>query len=273
MLPAVAAGQAAPTDVLPNLVQVAPSNISVQTERVSGRPVFRLGFDSATENRGAGRLRVRGFRSSGSVPTMQVDQLVDRSDGSERTVPGIGSMRYVVHADHQHWHYLRFARYSLRPVARSGRRRDRKTGFCLGDRYRITGGTALPGFGAHPPQSGRCGLRRPDLLEILEGISTGYGDNYFAHLEGQSIDITGLRARPLPAVPHGEPDAGCCSRPTTATTHRRRCCGSGGRAGCGGRRGCGCSSGATRRGAARASERRRPRRSADFGPDAHPSRA
>ena len=45
----------------------------------------------------------------------------------------------------------------------------------------------MPGF------QGRCGLRRPDLLEMLEGISTGYGDNYVAQLEGQYIDITGLR--------------------------------------------------------------------------------
>jgi hypothetical protein len=193
-VPAAGWAQEPPRDVLPNLVQAAPSAIGVQTAFVDGRTVFRLGFDSATENRGAGPLSVRGFRTSGAVPTMQVDQLVARSDGSVRTVPGIGLMRYVVHQDHQHWHFLRFARYKLVPVDRRGRRRDRKTGFCLGDRYRISGAVGLSGYSPIPAFQSRCGLRRPDLLEMLEGISTGYGDNYAAHLEGQYVDITGLRA-------------------------------------------------------------------------------
>ena len=193
-LPAAAAAQE-PADVLPNLVQAAPSNVGVQTGRDHGRRWFHLGFDSATENRGAGWLRVRGFRTSASVPTMQVDQLVTRSDGSMRTVPGVGFMRYVVHRDHQHWHYVRFARYELRPAGSGARgRRDRKTGFCLGDRYRLSDAAQLPGYEARPGFTGRCGLRQPDLLEVFEGISTGYGDNYFAQLEGQYVDVTGLPA-------------------------------------------------------------------------------
>ena len=183
-----------PVDVLPNLVQAAPGNIGVESGRTDGRRWFHLGFDSATENRGAGWLRVRGSRTSNAFPTMQVDQLVTRSDGSVRTVPRVGLMRYVVHRDHQHWHYMRFARYELRPAGSGARgRRDRKTGFCLGDRYRLNDAATLPGYQPRPAQTGRCGLRRPNLLEMFEGISTGYGDNYFAQLEGQYVDVTGLR--------------------------------------------------------------------------------
>jgi len=188
-----AAGQAA-DDVLPNLVQAAPGQVSVETLRVRGRYVLRLGFASATENRGAGPLTVHGFRTSGSVPTMQVEQLVMRDDGTERRVGDVGLMRYVIHNDHQHWHILRFARYELRPAGKRRGRRDRKTGFCLGDRYRISSAGSLPGYNPFPAHTGRCGLRRPDLLEMLEGISVGYGDNYFAHVEGQYVDVTGLRA-------------------------------------------------------------------------------
>jgi hypothetical protein len=182
-------------DVLPNIVQAVPFEIGIQKSTVRGRVEWHLGFASATENRGAGPLRVRGRRSSRSDPTMTVDQLVTREDGSVRIVPDVGVMRYVVHSDHQHWHYLRFERYSLLPAGDSPRaRRDRKTGFCLGDRYTASGGPQLPGFSPFPAHTSRCGLRKPHLLQMLEGISTGYGDNYDAHVEGQYIDITGLRA-------------------------------------------------------------------------------
>lgn len=194
-LTGTSAASARAGDLLPNLVQVAPGQVSVQSPVVRGRRVHRLGFASATENRGAGPLTVYGSRASESVPTMQVAQLVAREDGSERRVRDVGLMRYVVHRDHQHWHLIKFASYELRPAGKKRRGRgDRKTGFCLGDRYRISSAGSLAGFDPFPEHTGRCGLRRPDLLEMLEGISVGYGDNYFAHVEGQYVDVTGLPA-------------------------------------------------------------------------------
>ncbi len=69
---------------------------------------------------------------------------------------------------------------------------DRKTGFCLGDRYEVQLqlGRAEP----EPTYTGECGKGQRGLLRLLEGISVGYGDDYDAHLEGQSFDITGLDA-------------------------------------------------------------------------------
>jgi hypothetical protein len=190
-----AAAERAPRDRLPNLVQVAPKQIAVARVVVGGRPRFRLGFASATENRGPGPLTLRGWRASEADPTMQVDQLVARADGSTRRVPSIGFMRYVVHQDHEHWHLVGFQRFALRPVGRSGRgRRDRKTGFCLGDRYRARGATRLPGYQQQPQYTDRCGFLAPRLLEVLVGISTGWGDDYPAQLEGQYIDVTRLRS-------------------------------------------------------------------------------
>ena len=70
--------------------------------------------------------------------------------------------------------------------------RDRKSGFCLGDRY--VADTSLP---AAPPREvfrSRCGLGAPGLLGLTQGISVGYGDDYAAYLEGQSLRLTGLPA-------------------------------------------------------------------------------
>ena len=103
-------------------------------------------------------------------------------------------MRYVRSPDHEHWHLLGFERYELRRAA--GRARlvtDRKTGFCLGDRYRARG-RALRAQPPEPVYTGRCGLERTALLGLTEGISVGYGDVYDPNLEGQSLRLTGLDA-------------------------------------------------------------------------------
>jgi hypothetical protein len=104
----------------------------------------------------------------------------------------VGRLRYVRSADHEHWHLLGFDRYELRAAGRRGALlRDRKTGFCLGDRYRI-GGRRLPGQPLDPVLTGECGRDRPQLLRLRQGISVGYGDDYVPWLEGQRIDVTGL---------------------------------------------------------------------------------
>jgi hypothetical protein len=103
-------------------------------------------------------------------------------------------MSFVVHPDHHHWHLLGFERYELRKPGRKAPfpRRDRKTGFCLGDRFAIPNAAKLAGFSSTPLQADMCGLGRPDLLSLFTGISVGWGDRYEAHIEGQFIDITGL---------------------------------------------------------------------------------
>ena len=95
--------------------------------------------------------------------------------------------------DHRHWHLLGFDRYELRR-ADSGETvvADRKTGFCLGDRYPVRT-LPLVGKPLEPVYRSRCGLDRPGLLGIREGISVGYGDDYTANLEGQYLPLTGLR--------------------------------------------------------------------------------
>jgi serine protease len=157
-------------------------------------PSYLLGFRSAVRNIGDGPLIIRGQRPDEQTPTMVANQIVRRSDGSERVVPGIGSMAYVVARDHQHWHYLGFDHYQIFELRRARLGNavawDQKTGFCLGDRYRVTEPLAHRAPGA--VYTSRCGLRQPSLLTMEEGISVGFGDAYSAFLEGQDLPLDGL---------------------------------------------------------------------------------
>lgn len=182
--PGVAA-TAEPVDLLPDLVQEAPQNIG--TTRVGGRDL--LGFRSAVYNAGDGPLIVNARRPNRLVQDMSAEQVIRRSDGSSRTVTGIGLLRYVRSPDHSHWHYFPFERYELRREgATSGLVRDRKSGFCLGDRYRAE--PRPVGAVDAPRYTGRCGLGAPTRLGMTEGISVGWGDDYAAYLDGQHIDVT-----------------------------------------------------------------------------------
>jgi hypothetical protein len=182
------------TERLPDLDQEFPSDLRLVATGSSASPSYRLGFKSAVRNIGEGPLIIRGHRN-GTTRTMTADQVIERTDGSETTVPAIGGLRYTVSPDHQHWHYLGFDRYQifeLHPARGTGPlARDHKTGFCLGDRYRVMK-RALASPEPRAVYTSRCGLRNPSLLSIEEGISVGWGDVYQAFLEGQDLPLDGL---------------------------------------------------------------------------------
>jgi lysyl oxidase len=187
---ALAAGGSAPAEapLLPDLDQETPSGL-VLTKARSG---WRLGFDSAVRNIGAGPLIIDGDRPT-SVETMTAEQVVVHEGGLRTVVTGVGRLRYVRSRDHRHWHLLGFDRYELRransdePVVA-----DRKSGFCLGDRYPVST-RVVPAKPAKPVFRTRCGLGQSGLASVREGISPGYGDDYAANLEGQYLPLNGLR--------------------------------------------------------------------------------
>jgi hypothetical protein len=189
--------QARADEQLPDLDQEVPSELDLRVDMSEGRPSYRLGFRSAVRNVGAGPLIVAGSRPDANTSTMTVDQIIDRASGPPRVIPGVGLMEYAVSPSHSHWHYLQFDRYQLQtyelrtPESSQVLVADRKTGFCLGDRYRVTTLT-LPGAPTEPVYTGGCGLARPELLQMLEGISVGYGDDYSGFLEGQDLPLDGL---------------------------------------------------------------------------------
>ena len=189
IIPADAAHAAEP--LLPDLTQETPFNLGVATD---GRR-YHLGFTSVVYNYGDGPLRIQGARSSRSDPTMTATQVIEMDDGTQQRVPRIGELRYVDAITHRHWHYLKFDTYSLRRTNGTVARPDQKTGFCLGDRLQAPDRGPLPAMPDFAVFGGvNCGFDRPDLLEVEEGISVGYGDDYPAQLEGQFVEITGLRS-------------------------------------------------------------------------------
>ena len=186
----LAANRGGVDDLLPNLTQAVPDELSGRTGGTAARPTFFLGFQSAAANLGDGPLVVLGSRPSVDQKQMTLRQRIELSDGSQRTVPLRATLQYVRSSDHSHWHVRNFMRYELRTADGVRVMRDRKTGFCLGDRYRVD--QSLPGRAPTARYSDRCGKGAPRLREIREGISIGWGDDYAPHLEGQEFDITGL---------------------------------------------------------------------------------
>src|SRR4051812_211163 len=194
-LATVAPSTALAGDLLPDLDQETPRNLQVATDQTGAIPRFHLGFESAVDNRGAGPLVISGHRDSQDQPEMVADQEIQASDGTTRTVPDVGRLRYVYSEDHDHWHLLGFDHYELR---KAGNYKlfapDQKTGFCLGDRYDTDTTTQRPGEPAQAFYTGYCGRTQTELLSLVEGISVGYGDVYFANLEGQFVDLSGVPA-------------------------------------------------------------------------------
>jgi hypothetical protein len=185
-------GQAAAgVSLLPDLEQEAPSRLVVS---LAAKGQYVLGFRSAVRNVGDGALIIAGHRFDQGMETMVADQQIERRGGAVSVIRGVGRLRYVVSLDHRHWHLLGFERYELRrPGGKAALVRDRKTGFCLGDRYDVAD-RSLPGRAPAPVYTSRCGLGEPALLGVSEGISVGYGDDYAANIEGQYLPLTGLAA-------------------------------------------------------------------------------
>jgi hypothetical protein len=192
-----ASDKAVAVERLPDLDQETPSQLEIREQVSGGRQSYLLGFRSAVRNIGDGPLIVNGSRASTATPYMRVDQIVDRAGKPQKVIPGVGRMQYAISPDHRHWHYLDFEHYQLQrsELRRTGSSdvlvQDQKTGFCLGDRYRVTT-RAVPAASPQPVYSGRCGLSDPDLLQVRAGISVGYGDAYSAYLEGQDLPLDGL---------------------------------------------------------------------------------
>jgi hypothetical protein len=189
---------AAPRALLPDLDQAPPSQLSIVTVRPGDHVLRRLAFASAVENRGQGDLILSGHRASRRATRMTVDQLVERVDETGRPVADqrvsqVGQLRYVRLRDHSHWHLIGFERYELRSVVTGARAaRDRKSGFCVGNRYSVVAGARRSDRSGQFDEN--CGKSRPGLLRVIEGLSPGWADDYKPNLEGQFLDVTSVPA-------------------------------------------------------------------------------
>ena len=184
----------APVDErLPDLDQETPTDLRIGVSGPSGSPTYWLGFRSAVRNVGVGPLVIQGTRTfPASELGMRADQIIRAAKSPSTVVSSVGEFQYVRSPDHQHWHLVGFDHYELRRAGETGVVvSDRKTGFCLGDRYLATN-RLLPGMPRNKVYRSRCGLGQTGLQSIREGISVGYGDDYKAFLEYQDLPLTGL---------------------------------------------------------------------------------
>jgi hypothetical protein len=164
---------------LPNLVQEPPSRISALL--VGG--AWRLGFASTVDNLGVAPLVVTASRPNLRTQTMKAFQTA----GGKR-LARVGTLHFNVDPTHSHWHLLPFETYEVRALPNGALvGTARKTGFCLNDSKRVTAG-------ARSQHRTRCGLEQPKLLQLVQGISTGWADVYDPQREGQYVDITAAPA-------------------------------------------------------------------------------
>ncbi|MFI6025345.1 lysyl oxidase family protein [Amycolatopsis magusensis] len=167
----------------------------------------RLRFTSSEDNIGEGPLLLYGHRDNTGQDKMSVRQALRTKDGwippdySSAQRPTDAFTYYEPARDHRHWHLMNFEHFAL--VSKQGTVvvRDRKNGFCLGDRYRVPDADRL---GRVPGDSGpdgelakrlrdnMCGHHEPSALEVVEGISVGSGDDYKYTVDYQWLDITGV---------------------------------------------------------------------------------
>jgi hypothetical protein len=175
-------------ELLPDLDQQPPTDLEVRSDH--GR--YGLWFTAATDNVGIGALIVSGLRPSSAI-TMTALQRVRLSDGGTRTYRKVGYWRYNHSADHAHWHLLRYQRYELRTQNGKVLVRDRKSGFCLGDRYGVAPGRVLNRI-RRAVFVGFCNLHQPTALTVDGGTTVGFSDRYHSHLDGQNVDITNVPA-------------------------------------------------------------------------------
>jgi Lysyl oxidase/WD40-like Beta Propeller Repeat len=181
-------------ELLPDLEQRPPADLSVREVLRGGRRHFLLGFDSATDNVGLGPVMLAARRASHSTPFMRVSQLSRLAGGGRRTFQRVGLLRYVRSPTHDHWHVMGFQRYELRRVSDNAvLERDHKSGFCLADHY-----AHAPGQLAYEPRGpvflGYCERGNPSALAVFQGTSVGYTDRYPSYFHGQNLDLTGIPA-------------------------------------------------------------------------------
>jgi WD40-like Beta Propeller Repeat/Lysyl oxidase len=181
-------------ELLPDLEQRPPADLSIKTVRRGGRPRFVLGFDSATDNVGLGPVIITARRRDRRTPFMRAAQVVKLDRGGRRTLPRASVLRYVYSPTHSHWHVMGFQRYELRRATDDTVvLRDRKSGFCLADHWAHAPGH-LPNEPPGPVFKGYCEQGRPDALAVYQGTSVGYTDRYPSHFHGQNLDLTRLAA-------------------------------------------------------------------------------
>jgi hypothetical protein len=184
---AVDAGAGKAVPLLPDLVALRASDLSIQHARGGGR---ELRFEGTLANIGPGPLEMktnharpcpRGERHASQIIYRDVDgnNRFKRSVDTQSKRKSAGC--FLFHREHNHWHFDAAARYRLfNPKVKGYITQAKKVSFCLRDSERVP---AHLGEFHRPRYYGDCSLHR------AEGISVGWGDVYESFLSGQSLRL------------------------------------------------------------------------------------
>jgi hypothetical protein len=168
-----------PRLLLPDLYTLPPSNLSIEVHYALPKRLLR--FSNSIANQGPGTLELWGENDQATGKTT-VTQRIYTDAG---TFHGLEVGEFIFHPQHDHWHFVNFARYELwtlssygGPVSTVGL--TGKVSYCLRDTFRIH--SSRPASG---PAYLACESKK-------QGISAGWVDRYRSTLPGQVIDITSL---------------------------------------------------------------------------------
>jgi Lysyl oxidase len=174
--------------VLPDLRMAKLTTIKLDTTTMPGHRLLR--YTATMVNVGAGALEVLGTRPNASSK-LTVVQRIYNDDGTFADVSKPIAMQYAGDG-HDHWHSLNMEGGRLVKLDNTKVGALAKHGFCFFDNvaFQLT----LPGAPAAPvyTSSNSCAMGNPNALNVMMGLSIGWGDMYSAQTNLQWIDITGL---------------------------------------------------------------------------------
>jgi uncharacterized membrane protein len=178
------------TQALPDLDQAAPAQLSTYATGTGAAQRFRIAFKAAVDNVGGGPLLINGHRKNTAKRNMTADQLVPRGDGSKRTYPAVGVLRFSA----PNWRFRNFDHYELRRPSDYKLLSGRKADFCLRDGYNTDPRHRLAAEPAAARFTGSCGRKKPGLLTLGEGLSVGFGVSYKLGQKAEFVDVKGVPA-------------------------------------------------------------------------------
>jgi hypothetical protein len=135
-------------------------------------------------------MLVEGFRR-GDGHTMDAYQYFMRN-GESVGRARVGQMEYHEGGNHNHWHFLQFARYSLWDASMERVHVSKKQAFCLVPTDAID--LTVKGADWRPGSDGlgtACGSYDPRATWMRETLQAGWGDTYY-QAGGTSLEVTGL---------------------------------------------------------------------------------
>ncbi|CUR55794.1 putative secreted protein [metagenome] len=184
-LPTVAAARPA-RDTLPDLVSLPAWGINAEAD---GDGVDRLNFNANEWNAGPAPMVVEGYRQ-GTKPIMDAYQVFYR-DGEAVSTKQTGTMEFHDEAEHNHWHFLDFAKYDLVTQAGAFVTTSGKQSWCLAPTDPVD--LSLPNAVWRPESTGlssSCGDE--SALWLRETMPVGWGDTY-GQYQTQAFDLTGVK--------------------------------------------------------------------------------